>query len=347
MRCVCLLFALLSTLRGAEPKTLFYLTANPASVKSFLAHIDKIDIVGPQTYYADERGLVWGAVDPAVREAAAKHGVEVMPLVINPGFNQTTIHTLLTTPAARSRMIQFLLDECRRYKYSGFQFDFENVRFDDAGLLADLTEETARAFHAAGLQLSVAAVPRPSEYPGKGDYSQWMYTNWRGAFDLVRLAKAADFISLMTYDEHTRHTPPGPIAGMVWMQTILNYALTKMPADKLSIGIPLYGRRWVAGMRDKDTPAISVAPINGAAAVDLAGEFKVSPQWDDTDKTPWYFFYRDYLREYVFWTDARAFRERWQLVDRHNLHGISCWVLGDEDPSIWAEVPTRKRGILR
>ena len=321
---------------------MFYLTSAPASARSFLDNIDKIDIAGPQTYYVDERGLVWGGVDPAILEAARQHNVAMMPLVVNPGFNQATIHTLLTTPAARERMIAALIAECRRHGYTGFQFDFENIRFDDSDLFSELTEQTAEAFHRAGLQLSIAAVPRPADYPGKGEYSQWMYTNWRGAFDLARLARAVDFISLMTYDEHTRHTPPGPIAGMVWMKTILAYALERMPKEKLSLGIPLYGRRWHAGMRDKD-PAITVTGVNGSDAAGLAAEFKTTVQWDDVDKTPWFFFYRDLLREYVFWTDARAFRERWSLSVDNQLHGISCWALGQEDPAVWGVLPSRAR----
>jgi spore germination protein YaaH len=296
----------------AAPKTLFYMTSSPASAKSLLANIERIDIVGPQTYYTDERGLVWGGVDPGVLEAARKHKVAVMPLIVNPQFNQETIHKLLSNPEARRRMIGMLVDECKRFGYAGFQFDFENIRFDYAGALVTLTAETYNEFKRNGLQLSIAAVPRPNEYPGTNPYSHWMYTNWRGAFDLAELAKVTDFISLMTYDEHTRHTPPGPVAGMPWVETIMKYALERMPKEKLSLGIPLYGRRWHAGMREKEA-SIAVSGISGTEAVDLAAAFKATPQWDPVDKAPWFFFYRDFLREYVFWTDRRSFDERWKV----------------------------------
>jgi spore germination protein YaaH len=339
MRAVCLLWLAAAPLFAA-PRTLFYLTSSPASVKSFLANIDRIDIVGPQTYYTDERGLVWGGVDPAVLEAARQHKVAVMPLVVNPGFSQEIVHKLLASPEARRRMIGMLVDECRRHGYAGFQFDFENVRFDYAGQLVTLTSEAYAEFHKHGLQLSVAAVPRPSEYPGGNPYSHWMYTNWRGAFDLAELAKVTDFVSLMTYDEHTRHTPPGPIAGMPWVETIMKYALERMPKEKLSLGIPLYGRRWHAGMKEKE-PAIVVSGVTGTEAADLAAAFHVTPQWDPVDKAPWFFFYRDLLREYVFWTDRRSFEERWKLVAGNGLHGISCWALGQEDPAVWGALPRR------
>jgi spore germination protein YaaH len=338
MRTLCLL-ALAALPAAAQPKTLFYTTAAPASVRSFLANADRIDIVGPQTYSVDERGLVWGGVDPALLEGAKRHRVAVMPLIVNPGFNQATIHALLISPQARARMIGTLVEECQRYGYAGIQFDFENVRFDDAALLTQLAAETYFEFRKHGLQLSLAAVPRPADYPGHGDYSHWMYTNWRGAFDLAALSKVTDFISLMTYDEHTRHTPPGPVAGMPWVKAILDYALARMPKEKLSLGIPLYGRRWRAGMRDKE-PAVTVASVNGEEALELAAAMKATPQWDEVDRGPWFFFYRDLLREYVFWTDRRAFEERWRMAA--GLHGVSCWALGQEDPAIWQALPARK-----
>lgn len=54
-------------------------------------------------------------------------------------------------------------------------------------------------------------------------------------------------ICLMTYDQHTRWTATGPVAG--WTGTIANldYALKFVPKEKLSLGIPLYGYHWFAG----------------------------------------------------------------------------------------------------
>ena len=39
------------SLGAKQPKSLFYLTRDPASVRSFLAHADKIDILVPAWYW--------------------------------------------------------------------------------------------------------------------------------------------------------------------------------------------------------------------------------------------------------------------------------------------------------
>ena len=106
--------------------------------------------------------------------------------------------------------------------------------------------------HEAGLQLTIATVPNAPGYPGQGGFSKWMYTDWRGAYDIAALAKYVDLICLMTYDQHTRWTMPGPVAGWDWTVENLNYALKTVPKEKLSLGIPLYGYHWYTGAPTKD-----------------------------------------------------------------------------------------------
>lgn len=324
----------------AQPKALFYMQDSPAAVRSFRANASKIDIIVPTVYSVDGDGLVWGAPDPVVVETARQAGVRLMPIIVNPGFKQEMIHALLGDPAARRRMRESLVSECSKYGYYGIQFDFENVSYLDRDALTALVAETSAALGQAGFKLSIATVPSDADYPGRNDYARWVYANWRGAYDLEAIAPRVDFVSLMTYDQHTRSTPPGPIAGMPWTETLLQAAMKLMPKEKISLGIPLYGRRWSAGMRDKD-PAVQVSTIHTADALDLAAAMKAELQWDPVERAPWFWFYRDGRREYVFYNDARSFRDRYEAARRSGLHGISAWVLGSEDAQLWQALPAR------
>jgi spore germination protein YaaH len=229
-----------------------------------------------------------------------------------------------------------------RHRYQGIQFDFENIAWTDRAALTELTKQTASLLRDAGFQLSIAIVSRGIDFPGKTDYSHWVYANWRGAFDIAELAKHADFLSVMTYDQHTRYTPPGPVAGFPWVEENLAYTLEQAPAAKVSLGIPLYGRRWYAGTRERERdPATMIASVSAIDAAELAAATKTTPQWDAVERAPWFHFYRDGLREYVFYNDARSFRERLGLARARKLHGVSCWVLGVEDPAMWEALPAR------
>jgi spore germination protein YaaH len=81
--------------------------------------------------------------------------------------------------------------------------------------------------------------------------------------------------------------------------------------------------------------------VSALNAEQLAEAYKSSIQWDQEDKSAWFFFYRDQLREWVFFTDQRTFKERYELAQQNGLEGFCSWVLGDEDPAIWQVLPQR------
>ena len=337
-----LLFLLLSTvLAAAQPKSLFYMTDNPGSVKSFTDHADRVDILVPAWYSVDGNGLVWGGPNPSVLKTAAEHHVPVMPIVAT--AVQADLHKLFITAAAKSAFIDSLLSECKKFGYSGFQIDFENVNWTDRDLLSSLVAESATALHKEKLQLTIATVPNAPGSAGKSAFSRWLYANWRGGYDLKALAQSVDLICLMTYDQNTRWTEPGPVAGYAWTVENLEYALQFVPKDKLSLGIPLYGYHWFAGDPGKDEKPNPTAEYIGQQDIDeYLAAYRPQVEWDSADRTSWFYFYRDDNREWVFYTDKRGFQERLNLVRDRGLQGFCSWVLGTEDPGIWSLLPSHK-----
>ncbi|MGC0771622.1 MAG: glycosyl hydrolase family 18 protein [Candidatus Acidiferrum sp.] len=331
-----------------QPKSLFYMTREPSSVRSFLAHADKIDILVPAWYGVDADGLVSGGPNPLVLETARRHHVPVMPIVANGDFAQEEFHKLLKNPVAKESMIAALIRDCKENGYTGFQFDFEDVHWTDRDALSELVREAAAEFHREGLQLTIATVPNAPGEPGEGGFSAWIYENWRGAYDLKALAQSVDLICLMTYDQHTRWTTPGPVAGWAWTTGNLDYALKFVPPQKLSLGIPLYGYHWFAGTPIKsddksgEKPNPSAESIGTEDALDLAKAYGGHIEWDSTDRTAWFYFYRADMREWIFFTDAHTFQERYTLVKERGLQGFCSWVLGAEDPAIWDVLPAHK-----
>ncbi len=220
--------------RAEQPKSLFYLTRDPKSVRSFLAHADKVDILVPAWYSVDSNGLVSGGPNPLVLETARQHHVPIMPIVVNNGFSQEDFHKLVMNRAAYETMSGSLRAACKENGYIGFQFDFENIHWTDRSALSSMVAYVASEFHSAKLQLTIATVPNAPGAPGEGGFSNWIYENWRGAYDLSALAQSVDLICLMTYDQHTRWTAPGPVAGWAWTTGNLDYALKFVPREKLS-----------------------------------------------------------------------------------------------------------------
>jgi spore germination protein YaaH len=329
----------------ARPVALFYMTDSPDSIRSFLANSGKVGLLVPTWYQVNADGLVTGAPNAQVLGVAQRDKVPVMPILAL--FGKKTFHDLAVSAEAQDRMNDAMVRECKLHGYSGIQFDFENLLWTDRDLLSALVKKSAEAMHKAGLQLTIATVPNAPGYPGAGGFAKWIYTDWRGAYDLAELAKSADLICLMTYDQNTRWTMPGPVAGWPWTVENLEYALKVVPKEKLSLGIPLYGYHWFAGAptTDKTTgeekPNQSANYISEPDAMQLATAYQGKVEWDEFDRSAFVWFYRDQMREWIFFTDLRTFRERYQLVQDRGLEGFCSWVLGSEDPAIWAFLPDR------
>jgi len=334
----------------AEPVALFYLTSNPDSIRSFLAHSTQIDMLVRTWYQVDENGLVTGAPDPTVLKRAHDESLPVMPIVAL--FNKKGFHALAANSAAQAVMNDAMVRESKLNGYAGFQFDFENIDWTDRDLLTEVVKASAERMHKAGLQLTIATVPNAPGYPGAGGFAKWIYTDWRGAYDIAAIAKYVDLVCLMTYDQHTRWTVPGPVAGWDWTVENMNYALKAVPKEKLSLGIPLYGYHWYTGAPIKETTPGNVAGdekpnptadyIGAPNAIQLAQAYNGQIQWDAADHSAYFFFYRDQMREWIFFTDLHAFKDRYELVRQNGLQGFCSWVLGEEDPAIWTFLPHRR-----
>jgi spore germination protein YaaH len=338
-RIVALLFAL-SVLspaaRAQRVERLFYYVDRQTSYESLVAHIDQIDILGPQVYTVDSLGIVWGSLDSRVKRLAAEHDVKVMPLVVNEGFNQAALRRLLADTAARNRSIRSFVRLCRDEGYWGIQFDVENVNIEDRDRFTAWYSDAAKALHDAGCTISLAVVHRLSDEAGPTALHRFLHDSWRAAHDLEALARVGDFISFMTYDQHTRRTPPGPVSGLTWMREAIDYALLHVPPEKLSAGIPTYGRHWrTQADPGPDRVRAGMEGINWAWGSALVERHGGTMQWDSTDQVPFAHFANGGVWEWVFLENARSFEAKLELVRDKKLRGFSAWVLGGEDERIW------------
>ena len=329
-----------------DAERLFYYVDNDDAYASLVANIDRIDIVAPAAYYVEEDGVVWGDVDARVIELAREHGAQVVPLLVNRGFDQAELHALLVDDAARARITNAMAELCRRYDYDGIQVDFENLSINDRDAFTQFYREMASAIRPAGCTLSVAVVHRPDELPGPTRYHKWLFDSWRGGYDLRALGEIGDFISIMSYSQHTRRTPPGPQAGLPWVVEVVDYFLEHVPAGKLSMGIPVSSQHWYTSYEERITPELArsySAQLSHARALGLIDRYDADMHWSEEHQVPYAFFSVGGTFEWIFLEDARSFRAKLDLLQRRELRGFSVWVLGPEDPAIWDALPERNR----
>ncbi len=332
-----LALALMSGGASAQrPEALWYSTGGDSSTVHFVDHASQIDIVSPQVFSLQSTGRITGHLDPRVVTAARAHHVKLVPLVMNPGFSQPAIHRVLTNRTAWHRAIRSLAALCRDQHLDGIQFDLENVNIIDKHRFTAFVREAVDSVHRAGCTLSAAVVPRASEDPGTNSYDKWIYANWRGVYDYKALADTLDFISYMTYAEHTGGSPAGPVAGYPWMVDCLRHVLALgVPPSKISLGIPSYSDWWFPAYTEKEGSRMRGRDIPYVRAESLLTANGVHAAWDSVQRSPNAVWSDNGVFRYLWIEDTRAFIAKLALVSQYHLRGYSVWVLGTEDPALW------------
>jgi len=322
---------------GAQQlESLWYATGSEQSTQAFLAHADRIAIVSPQVFFFDSLGNISGHVDPRMVAAARERHVQLVPLVMNPGFNQALMHRILVTPDVRQHAVERLASLCRDNQFAGIQFDIENVHVSDRDSLTAFMRASATALHAVHCTVSAAVVPRMSDDRGPTTYHQWIFDNWRGVYDYKALADALDFLSYMTYAQHTGGSTVGPVAGYPWMEDCLRFVLAQgVPPEKISLGIPSYSDYWYPAYDTTAGARMRGGDVSYARVTELVAKFGLVPVWDDREKAATASWSNAGVYEHLWIEDARAFAAKLELVRKYKLRGYSVWVLGSEDPAVW------------
>jgi len=331
----------------AAAERLFYYVDREDSYESLTRHIDQITVLGPQVYTMDSLGIVFGSLDRRVLRLAKRHGVKVMPLFVNEGFQQPGLRRFLADSAARARSVRTLVELCRENGYWGIQFDVENINVQDRDLFTAWYTDAANALHAAGYAISIAVVHRTEDTPGPLGYHRFLYDSWRAAFDLEKIARVSDFVSVMSYDQHTGRTPPGPVAGLPWVREVADYFLRFVPPEKLSLGIPLYGKHWYARYDGSAPGRVNSAAdyVSWTWGTGIAERNGAAVRWDEAQAVPFAQYSAGGTFAWLYLEDARSFRAKLALAKEKKLRGFSAWALGTEDERIWEVL--RGEGVAR
>ncbi len=325
-------------------EAIWYVRNSEAGIASFAANAPRISAIAPQVYSMDSTGAIRGGMDPRIVAIARAQAVKLVPLVMNPGFSVSVLHQIATIPSVRTNAARSLAALCRTERVHGIQLDFENLHVGDRDAFTALAREAADSVHRAGCELSAAVVPRTDDDRGPLPYHQYMYDFWRGAYDFKALADTLDFISYMTYAQHTGGSTPGPVAGYEWMRSSVQYVLAAgVPPSKISLGLPSYSDYWTTSYDPATGSRPRARDIAYPELMRIIAAAGAKPRWDKRQKS-WVAMWEDHgVFEHAWIEDARAFKAKLALVKQHGFRGYSVWLLGTEDPKVWDVVGQVRR----
>jgi len=181
-----------------------------------------------------------------------------------------------------------------------------------------------------------------------------------GNIELAAISRHLDWLNLMAYDFHgswdkvtgflaplyaSTADPAGddPDPGLNVHAAVRAYLAAGVPADKLVLGVPFYGRGW-AGVPDVDQglyQPVTHLPRGtweqGAFDYkDLARNYVdvngYTRYWHDEAKTPW--LYNPETQVFITYDDPESLALKAAYVDEWNLGGVVFWELSADDGSL-------------
>jgi len=259
-------------------------------------------------YWSNDNGA---ARRQATLERARQNGLKVHASVMLMGWNSAgkeKLHSLLSSPENRRRLIDNLRAHAREFGYDGVNIDLEGIPTADRDNFSLFMSELAAALHEDNLTVSVAA---PAKIAG---------SSWHAGFDYSAVGQAVDYLIVMAYDYTT--TTPGPSAPINWFESAVNYALSNVPREKVILGLGTYGRDWNL---DQNTRTVLYQDNLDAL---LASPVARVLGFDQASFTP-YIDYRDQNQRQhrVWYENAQSLSEKYAVAIENNLPGISFWRL--------------------
>jgi spore germination protein len=222
----------------SQSKAVMAYYENSASQPSLHAYASYLNQIPTDTFAINAAGKISGAAPVKALAFAHSHGMQTFATVSNfgkSGFVPGIAEAIVNNPSHSARAIQEMLRVVGTYGYSGVNVDFEAVPHRDRVAFSAFIQAVAEAMRPAAY-LTVLSVPAELE-DNPND-------SWTGAFDFKALAPNVDILQLMTYDENGPWGPPGPVAGLDWVEPCVQFAVSVVPSSKISLGIPVYGYDW-------------------------------------------------------------------------------------------------------
>lgn len=250
--------------------------------------------------------------------AAAKEMGKNSILVLTPldqrgKFNNNLITAMVQNEAVKNNLIDQLILVIQEKGYQGADIDFEYIKASDRDAFTAFVQETASRLNILGYTCSVALAPKISD-----DQPGLLYQGK----DFAALGAAANHVLLMTYEWGYKYGPPMAVAPINKVRQVVDYAITKIPINKIDLGIPNYGYDWPLPFVQGQTVATTIGNVE---AIQIALNNNAQILFDETAQSPYFSYTRDGVEHVVWYEDVRSIQAKFDLIKEYDLRGAGYW----------------------
>ncbi len=251
---------------------------------------------------------------------------------------------LLGSATARAALARNIAAAVRDRGADGVNLDFEPLAAGYADEFVALVRRVRTELNAVakGYQLTFDTTGYIGNYP----------------LEAATAAGAADAIFIMGYDYRSSGSSPvgsiAPIGGPAYdiVDTVKAYR-ARVPASKLILGVPYYGRAWSTNTDSlnasntsgtKNGASTTVIYANGIVVLQEHGK-----RYDTREGVAWTAYRRQNCSttygcvtswRQLYMDDAKALRAKYDIVNAYGLRGAGIWALGYDNarPELWQAI---------
>ena len=275
-------------------------------------------------------------------------GLQVIPTMTD-GTDKLVLSEYLSNATTRTTLVKTIVELVMKNNFDGIDLDYEGFAFVDGN---STWSKTAPRWVAFVKELSVAlrankkllSVSTPYLYnPNEAQKGYYVYA-W------AEIASSIDRLRIMTYDYSV--AKPGPMGPLSWTEKTIQYAISVMPASKVYVGLPGYGRDWITSVNGKCPTSAPPGLIGGAKAATFKMNYAAAkaaidgaiPIYNEKFGEATYNYSQSYsglsatgastactVNRTVWYQNARSYADRMALVAKYRLGGAAMWTLGMED----------------
>ena len=288
--------------------------------------------------------------------------LQIIPTITD-GTSMGVLAGLLKNPTSRTQVVNVIMNLVRTNNYDGIDIDFEGFAFVDknttwtatAPLWTAFIKELSVALRAEDKLLSVSTpyVLNPADKQ-RGYY----------VYAWAAIADSIDKLRIMTYDYSVAKV--GPIGPITWTERTVQYAISIMPASKVFVGVPGYGRDWVTAVAGVCPANVANSVKAGAKAAtfvmrdaaSLAATYGATPVYNEQFGEVTFTYQKVYngttagglatsctASRTAWYQDNRSWALRAALVTKYRIGGITAWTFGMEEPLAMEAIRTVAKAV--
>ena len=310
-------------LREDKINMVFHQTDNQASnnmLAQSLEGVSGVNVIAPTWFYLESpEGDMSSVASDTYVATAHSRGLSVWTVAndFDGAVNSSKdTFSALSTYAGRSKIIDTIVSETVRVGADGINIDFEKVNADCAPYFLEFIRELSVSCRTQGLVLSIDAyVPTYTKYLGRAE-----------------LARTADYIVCMCYDEHTSGSETaGSVSSLPFVQKGIRDTLKEVPPEQTVIALPFFTRLWK--VNENAAPTSSAMGMGEAAA--WLSENAANVVWDEETGQNYAEAKGVDGTSEIWIEDAQSISEKMKEVTAAGCAGVAEWKLGLETQDIW------------